>query len=91
MAFQISEVPPLTPNIMLLFPIFSYLYLKSHNLDCDVGDFNRVVAAYGLQSGVSPSTTETQLNNFAKDAKVAVHCVSQHSGDYKVAAEVNNI
>lgn len=70
-------------------PFLLPTYLNDPNLDCSSSDFVGVVRRYGIQNGVSNGiTTETRLKCFGMDAKVALHCLTQHAGDYKEAAEV---
>lgn len=71
-------------------PFLLPTYLNDANLGCSSRDFAGVVRQYGLQNGViSGLTTQTQLKCFGIDAKVALHCLLQHTGDYKEAAEVD--
>jgi len=64
-------------------------YLSDTNLDCSSNDFLRVVSEYGLAYGLSGNYKgEANICNWGIDAKVALHCVLQHSGDYAEAAEI---
>merc|ERR1719228_1045229 len=65
-------------------------YLSDANLSCSGRDFSAVVSKFGLQHPGLPShITLSHLTNFGLEAKLALHCVIQHSGDFPEAAEVD--
>merc|ERR1712241_1490343 len=65
-------------------------YIGSCSYDCSSTDFNTIVNKYNLRNGISGQNIgASKIQSFAIDAKQALSCITQQSGDSKEAASVS--
>jgi len=64
-------------------------FIGTCDFDCSAADFTAVLYQYGLQYGVQGQHIgESKLDNFGLDAKQALSCLVQQSGDSADAARI---
>merc|ERR1711997_435721 len=65
-------------------------YIGSCSYDCSSTDFNTIVNKYNFRNGISGQNIgASKIQSFGIDAKQALSCITQHSGDSKEAASVS--
>lgn len=70
-------------------PFLLPTYLSDTNFGCSSQNFLGLVSKYGFNYGLSGKIGEAKVCNFGIDAKQALHCLLQHTGDYSDAAEID--
>merc|ERR1712038_1572480 len=71
-------------------PFLLLSYIGDCSYDCSAADFNTVVNRYNLRNGISGQTIgASKIQSFGIDAKQALSCITQQSGDSKEAASVS--
>merc|ERR1712062_69384 len=65
-------------------------YIGSCSYDCSSTDFNTIVNKYNFRNGISGQNIgASKIQSFGIDAKQALSCITQQSGDSKEAASVS--